>query len=37
MEKLFLHMAVFAVITALVAATCFWFVRKDEEKKRTRR
>lgn len=37
MEKLFLHMAVFAVITALVATACFWFVRKDEEKKGTRR
>lgn len=37
MDKLFLHMGVFAVITAIVAAVCFWFVRRDEEKKRTRR
>ena len=38
MDKLFLHMGVFAVVTAIVAATCFWFVRKEEErKKRTRR
>ena len=34
MEKLFLHMGVFAVITAVVAVICFWFVRKAEEKKR---
>lgn len=37
MEKLFLHMAVFAVVTALVAAACFWFVRRDEERERSRR
>jgi hypothetical protein len=32
MEKLFLHMGVFAAITAVVAAVCFWFVAQDEKK-----
>lgn len=31
MEKLFLHMGVFAVITAIVAAVCFWFVAQEEK------
>lgn len=34
MDKLFLHMGVFAVITAIVAAVCFWFVAQEEKKSR---
>lgn len=34
MDKLFLHMGVFAVITAVVAAVCFWFVAQEEKKSR---
>ncbi len=34
MEKLFLHMGVFALVTAIVATVCFWFVAQEEKKKR---
>lgn len=34
MDRLFLHMGVFAVITAIVAAVCFWFVKQDQKKSR---
>lgn len=33
MGKLFLHMGVFATITAIVAVVCFWFVAQEEKKK----
>lgn len=34
MGTLFLHIGVFAAITAVVAAVCFWFVAQDEKKSR---
>ncbi len=33
MAQLFLYIGVFALITAAVAAVCFWFVREEEKKK----
>jgi hypothetical protein len=33
MEKLFLHIGVFALVTLAVAAACFAFVRAEEKKK----
>lgn len=32
MAKLFLHFGVFMLITLVVAAVCFWFVRLEERK-----
>jgi hypothetical protein len=36
MAQLFLHIGVFAVITALVATACFWLVGFDERQKARR-
>lgn len=33
MEKLFLHMGVFALVTLAVAAVSFWMVRQEERKR----
>jgi hypothetical protein len=33
MDKLFLHMAVFALVTLAVAGVCYWFVKQEERKK----
>ncbi len=32
MAQLFLHIAVFGLVTLTVAAVCFWFVRVEEKK-----
>jgi hypothetical protein len=34
MAQLFMHIGVFALVTAAVAAVCFWFVRQEEKKER---
>jgi hypothetical protein len=36
MAQLFLYISVFAVIVAIVAAVCFWFVRQEENEARRR-
>lgn len=34
MEKLFLHIGVFAAFTVLVYFVCMWFVKIEEERQR---
>lgn len=36
MDKLFLHIGVYALITAAVALACLWLVRFDERSKQRR-